>query len=139
ALGSRRRRRSEGHCETPGERMVIRQGAVVWVDFGQPTGSAPGYQHPAMVLQCDSFNASAINTLVVVLITSTLRLEHIPGNIRLAKGEANLFKPSVVNVTQIATIDRQQVAGKIGTVSRRRVLEVIAGVGVMMGADELVD
>jgi mRNA interferase MazF len=117
--------------------MVSLQGDVVWADFGRPTGSAPGYEHPAIVLQCDRFNESAINTLVVVLISSTLKLQHIPGNVRLGRGEGNLPKPSVANVTQIATIDRQQVLRKIGTLSRRRVLEVIAGVALMMGADDL--
>jgi mRNA-degrading endonuclease toxin of MazEF toxin-antitoxin module len=41
----------------------------------------------------------------------------LPGNVRLRKGEAGLSRPSVVNVTQLSTIDRQQLGHRLGTLS----------------------
>ena len=64
---------------------------------------------------------------MVVAITSNLRYAPIPGNVRLSKGEAGLDRPSVVNATQIATVDRAQLRGKIGHLTTKRLLEVWDG------------
>ena len=117
--------------------MVIHQGDVIWADFRIPAGSAPGFRRPAIVVQSDRFNDSALSTLVVVVITSNLRREMMSGNVRLAKGEANLQKPSVVNVTQVMTIDRSQVLRKLGEVGRTRLKEVMDGIALVLGADRL--
>jgi mRNA-degrading endonuclease toxin of MazEF toxin-antitoxin module len=80
------------------------------------------------VLQHDRFNRSRIDSTVVVAITSRLKYAALPGNVRLRKGEAGLRVPSVVNVTQIATIGRDDIAGAIGRLSGKRLLEVWDGV-----------
>ena len=77
----------------------IRQGQVYWLDFGTAVGSAPAERHPCVVVQNDIFNQSAIGTSVVCLITSNLNRAKAPGNVLLKKGEANLQKASVVNVS----------------------------------------
>jgi len=69
-----------------------------------------------VVVQNDVFNRSAIRTSVVCLITSNLSRANAPGNVLLRKGEANLPKASVVNVSQILTVDKTElveVAGKL--------------------------
>lgn len=86
----------------------IRQGQVYWLDFGPASGSAPAERHPCVVVQNDVFNRSAIRTSVVCLITSNLSRANAPGNVLLKKGEANLPKPSVVNVSQILTVDKAE-------------------------------
>lgn len=94
----------------------IRQGQVYWLDFGPAAGSAPADRHPCVVVQNDVFNRSAIRTSVVCLITSNLSRANAPGNVLLRKGEANLPKASVVNVSQILTVDKTElveVAGKL--------------------------
>jgi mRNA interferase MazF len=101
--------------------MVVDQGDVVWVDLGSPRGSEPGSVRPAVVLQHDRFNRSRIST-VVVAITSNLKFGAAPGNVRLRKGEAGLPRPSVVNVSQIATLDREALRSKAGRLSRARLL-----------------
>ncbi|HHE37996.1 MAG TPA: type II toxin-antitoxin system PemK/MazF family toxin, partial [Candidatus Cloacimonetes bacterium] len=83
--------------------MVIEQGDVFWIDLGEPIGSEPAYLHPYVIVQNDIFNRSRINTIVVCLITSNLKRADAPGNIILKKGEANLSKKCVVNVSQIFT------------------------------------
>ena len=108
--------------------MVIQQGDVVWVELPSASGSVPAGRRPAVVLQHDRFNSSAINTTVVVAVTSNLRYAALPGNVRLRKGEAGLRRASVVNVTQIATVDRSNISSKIGQLSRGRVQEIWSGV-----------
>jgi mRNA interferase MazF len=111
--------------------MVIQQGDVFWVDLGDPFGSAPGYRHPHVVIQNNLFNRSRIGTVVVCVITSNLRRAQAPGNVLLDMGEANLPKPSVVNVSQIFTVDKTALVEKIGTLSSQRVREILDGMRLL--------
>ena len=86
----------------------LRQGQVYWLDFG------PAERHPCVVVQNDVFNRSAIRTTVVCLITSNLSRANAPGNVLLKKGEANLSKASVVNISQILTVDKAELVEPIG-------------------------
>ena len=95
----------------------IRQGQVYWLDFGPSTGSAPAERHPCVVVQNDVFNRSAIATSVVCLITSNLSRANAPGNVLLKKGEANLPKASVVNISQVLTIDKAELVECTGKLS----------------------
>ena len=95
----------------------IRQGQVYWLDFGPAAGSAPADRHPCVVVQNDVFNRSAIGTTVVCLITSNLARAKAPGNVLLKKGEASLPKPSVVNVSQILTVDKEELVEYAGMLS----------------------
>ena len=108
--------------------MVIVQGDVFWVDFGKVSGSQPGYRHPHVVVQNNLFNRSRLNTAVVCALTSNLKRAKAPGNVLLEKGEANLSKQSVVNVTQIFTVDKADLVEKIGSLSRERVKQVLDGI-----------
>lgn len=108
--------------------MVIKQGDVYWVDLGEPTGSEPGYKHPHVVIQNNVFNVSRINTVVVCSLTSNLMRANSPGNVLLKKGEANLPKKSVVNVSQIYTINKADLLEKIGSVSPEKMDQIITGV-----------
>ncbi len=84
----------------------MRRGELWWASLSDPLGSAPGFRRPVVVIQCDSFNESRINTVVVAAVTSNLRLAKTPGNVLLDSGESNLPRDSVVNVSQILTIDK---------------------------------
>jgi mRNA interferase MazF len=92
----------------------IRQGDVYWLDFGPVAGSAPAERHPCVVVQSDLFNSSRIATSVVCLITSNQSRAQAPGNVALRKGDANLPKASVVNVSQVLTIDKSELVERIG-------------------------
>jgi mRNA interferase MazF len=104
----------------------------VWVDLPRSHTSEPANRRPAIVLQHDRFNRSRIATTVVAAITSNLNLSVVPGKVRLRKGEAGLPRPSVVNVTQIATVDRSRLLSKLGRVSRERLREVWDGVRLVL-------
>ena len=101
------------------------QGDVYWVQFGSPKDSGPAGKRPAVVIQNDLLNRSNIRTTVVVLITSNLKLAAVPGNVRLNKGAANLPKPSVAVVSQIATIDKSRLLEKIGTLDRSNIVQTV--------------
>ena len=90
--------------------MVIRKGSVYWVDFSPAKGSEPMGRRPGLVIQKYILNDSKLNTVIVVAIMSTLKFGELPGNVILRKGEANLPKKSVVNMTQIKTVDKARIA-----------------------------
>ncbi|MEL6399312.1 MAG: type II toxin-antitoxin system PemK/MazF family toxin [Cyanobacteria bacterium J06626_4] len=112
--------------------MVVQQGDIYWVDLGDPIGSAPGYRHPHVVIQNNDFNNSNIRTVVVCALTSNLKRAKAPGNVLLDPGEANLTKPSVVNISQIFTVDRSQLDEKIGTLSPQRVQQILDGLYLLL-------
>ena len=112
--------------------MVINQGDVFWVELEEPSGSEPGYRHPHVVIQNNVFNQSRINTVVVCVLTSNLKRAEAPGNILLEKGEANLPKQSVVNISQIFTVDKQALDEKIGTLSLKRVRQILDGLDLLL-------
>lgn len=111
--------------------MVIQQGEIYWVDLGTPSGSEPGYPHPHIVIQNNVFNASKINTVVVCALTSNIKRAEAPGNVLLNKGEANLSKKSVVNISQIYTVNKTDLVEKIGKVSGKRLNEILQGIQLL--------
>jgi mRNA interferase MazF len=117
--------------------LVIRQGEVYWLHFGAPEGSEPAGRRPALVVQHDRFNRSAISTTVVAAVTSNLRLVAMPGNVRLRRGEAGLLVPSVVNISQVRTIDRSRLSDRVGSLGPARLLEVLRGIALLFGTDEI--
>lgn len=112
--------------------MVINQGDIFWVEMDEPSGSEPGYRHPHIVVQNNVFNRSRINTVVVCALTSNLKRAAAPGNVLLRAQEANLPKRSVVNVSQIFTVDKSQLSRKIGTLSPARMREILDGINLLM-------
>jgi mRNA interferase MazF len=117
--------------------VVIRQGDVFWVDLGRPAGSAPGYRHPYVVVQNNLFNQSRINTVVLCGLTSNLKRAHAPGNVLLSKEEGNLKKASVVNVSQVVTVDKTYLVEKIGALSPGRVEQIIDGMKLLLEPREI--
>lgn len=115
--------------------MVVRQGDVVWLTLPHARGSEPGGRRPTVVLQHDRFNRTKLATAVVVAITSQMKYAALPGNVRLRKGEAGLPKPSVVNVTQVATVDRELLGPRLGTLAAARLAEVWQGVRLVCEPD----
>ncbi len=117
--------------------MTIRQGDVFWIDLGEPEGSEPGYRHPHVVVQNNVFNRSRINTVVVCALTSNLKRAAVPGNVLLTKGEANLRKDSVVNISQIVTVDKTDLAERIGTLSPARLKQIVEGIRLLIEPKEV--
>ena len=92
------------------------RGEIWWTDFGEPRGSEPGFYRPAVIISADRFNSVALNTATVVICTTNMNLAKRPGNVLLPVRGTGLDQPSVVNVTQIVTIDRRALERFIGHV-----------------------
>ncbi len=115
----------------------MNQGDVYWVELGEPSGSEPGFMRPAVIIQNNIFNRSRINTVAVCVLTSRLQRANAPGNVLLNSGEANLPKQSVVNISQILTVDRMDLVEKIGSLSSKRVRQIVAGVHLLIEPREV--
>ncbi len=111
--------------------MVINQGDIYWIELEEPSGSEPGYSHPHVVIQNNVFNHSRINTVVVCALTSNLNRANAPGNVLLEISETNLPRQSVVVVSQIFTVDKTQLSEYIGSVTRRRINQILAGIQLL--------
>lgn len=116
---------------------MIRQGAVFWVDLGEASGSAPGFLYPHVVVQNDVFNGSRLRTVVVCTLTSNLGRAKVPGNVLLDEGEANLPKRSVVVVSQLYTVDRDDLVERIGTLGPDRVRQILEGLYLLLEPREV--
>jgi mRNA interferase MazF len=88
------------------EMKEIQRGEIWWADLPAPRRSEPGYRRPVLVVQADSFNRSRIQTVIVAVITGNIELADSPGNALLQAEVAGLTRDSVVNVSQLLTLDR---------------------------------
>ncbi|PSB04111.1 mRNA interferase MazF2 [filamentous cyanobacterium CCP2] len=95
--------------------MVMYRGEIWWANLPDPVGSEPGYRRPVLVIQDDTFTQSQISTVIVVVITSNIRLAEAPGNVLLPRGVSGLSRDSVINISQIFTIDKTFLAERIGS------------------------
>lgn len=102
--------------------MTINQGDIYWVPLEEP-----GYIHPQVVIQEDVLTHSRIQTVVVCALTSNLKRAKAPGNVLLEVGEANLTRQSVVVVSQVSTVEKSQLGEYIGSLSKARVDQILAG------------
>jgi mRNA interferase MazF len=110
-----------------GEQMSINQGELYWVLLEEPDGAEAGIPHPYVVVQEDIFNHSRIQTVVVCALTSNLKQANAPGNVLLDAEEANLPKQSVVVVSKISSVQKNQLGEYIGTLTSQRINQILAG------------
>ncbi len=110
----------------------MHRGDIWWADLPDPTGSGPGYRRPVLLIQDDAFTASRIATIVVVVVSSNLHLTSAPGNVLLAATESGLPKDSVINVSQIVTLDKQILDAYVGHLSVRTMADVERGVRLVL-------
>ena len=113
--------------------MVIAQGEVWWADIGEPIGSMPGFRRPVVVVQGDGMNRSRIGTVVCVPLTSNLKWANAPGNVLLRTRLTGLSKDSVANVSQIVTLDKNQLSDRTGKLPKRRLDAILSGIDVVLG------
>jgi mRNA interferase MazF len=108
------------------------RGEIWWAEMPEPSGSEPGYRRPVLVLQSDAFNRSRIGTVVCAVVTSNVRLAEAPGNVLLSESETNLPRPSVVNVSQIITLDRSFLTECLGAIGKRAMRRVEEGLHLVL-------
>ena len=110
----------------------IKRGDIYWAELADPRGSEPGYRRPVLVIQANAFNDSRISTIVVAAITSNLALKEAPGNVLLPQRDSKLPRDSVINVSQVLTLDRRFLVQKAGKVPARITKQVDAGLRLVL-------
>lgn len=110
----------------------MQRGEIWWAALPDPAGSEPGYRRPVLIVQSDTFTRSAIKTVLCVAVTSNLRLAAAPGNVRIAARSSGLRKPSVVNVSQVAAIDRTFLQERVKTLDVQTMREVDEGLRLVL-------
>lgn len=98
-----------------------------------PRGSAPALRRPVLVISADQYNRSTLRTVTVVVLTTTLRLAMLPGNVTIRADLGLLSEDSVVNVTQLATIDRRVLEEQVGQLPDWLLAQVDAGLQRALG------
>lgn len=112
---------------------MVSRGQLWWAELPDPAGSEQGFQRPVLIIQTDSFNVSRINTVIVMAITSNIRLAKAPGNVRLSKAKSGLTKESVANVSQISTIDQEFLTEEIGVLDKLTMQQIDEGIKLVLG------
>jgi mRNA interferase MazF len=110
----------------------VRRGELWWANLPPPRGSEPGHRRPVAIVQSDAFNRSGIRTVIVVPLTSNLRLRAAPGNLFLTAGETGLDRDSVINVSQAITLDKGFLRSRIGRIPIARLREVDEGLRLVL-------
>ena len=111
----------------------MKRGEVWWASLPEPTGSGPGFRRPVLVIQANPFNESRIATVIVAVISSNLALADAPGNVRISKADAGLRKVSVVNVSQVITLDRSLLTARVKQLPGQTMQQVSAGLQLVLG------
>jgi mRNA interferase MazF len=112
---------------------VIERGEIWWTDFGPPRGSSPALRRPALVISSNGFNASQIRTVTVATLTTNTRRAAIPGNVAVPAAFGGLERDSVVNVTQLTTVDRAALEDRVGTIPAWILAQVDDGLRLALG------
>jgi mRNA interferase MazF len=110
----------------------MRRGEIWWASLGEPQGSGPGYRRPVLIVQSNEFNESAIRTSVCAAMTSNMRLADAPGNVRVTRRVSGLPQESVVNVSQLITLDKQRLTEKVGRLPAESLRDVEAGIRLVL-------
>jgi mRNA interferase MazF len=111
----------------------MHRGEIWWASLPRPSGSGPGYRRPVLVVQSNDFNESKIETVVVAAITSNLRLAAAPGNVRCSRRETKLPRTSVVNVSQVLTVDKRLLTERVGVLPVRLLRQAEDGLRLVLG------
>lgn len=106
---------------------MISRGDIWWASLPQPRGSEPAYRRPVLVVQAVEFNRSGINTVMVVPLTGNIRLADAPGNVLLDRSVGGLPRESVVNVSQVLTVDKSFLLDRIRELPVTLMAEVDTG------------
>ena len=115
--------------------MELRRGSIWWADLGDPIGSGPGFRRPVVALQSDIFNQSKIATVICAILTTNTDLAAAPGNILLPKVVSKLPKDSVINVSQILTLDKNMLTDHVTKLPETYCKRLDAGLKLVLGLD----
>jgi mRNA interferase MazF len=111
---------------------MVNRGELWWTDLAEPVGSEPGFKRPVLIVQSDSFNKSKISTIIAIAVTSNTRLAKAPGNVALSGIKSGLSKDSVINVSQVITLDKASLSEAIGKLDKLTMQQVDDGLRLVL-------
>ena len=110
----------------------MKRGELWWAELPEPAGSGPGFRRPVLVIQSDDFNRSRIRTVVGAAVTTNLKLAEAPGNVILPRRGTGLPRQSVINVSQIVTLDKRFLSEPVGRVTEELMRRVDDGLRLVL-------
>jgi mRNA interferase MazF len=113
--------------------MVMQRGEIWWASLPEPDGAGPGYRRPVLVVQADEFNRSRIETVLAAVLTANVFLATAPGNVLVKARRSGLPKDSVVNVSQLVTLDKRLLTERVKALDDGGMSEVDAGLRLVLG------
>ena len=111
----------------------MKRGEIWWASMVEPRGSEPGYHRPVIMVSSNKFNQSLIQTVIVAVVTSNLRLVDAPGNFKITKKNSGLNKDSIVNVSQLITLDKSFLTEQIGKLNSKNINFLNEGIKLVLG------
>ena len=111
---------------------MIRRGQVWWADLGTPRGASPGYVRPVVVIQAELFNKTDIDSVIIAIATTNLRLARMPGNVSVSGDVAGLKEDSVVNITQLFTVDQTDLLELLGNIPDNKMEQIDRGLRLVL-------
>ena len=115
--------------------MVLKRGEIWWAHLAAPRGSEPGNRRPVVVVQSDAFNLSRIQTVIVAVVTSNTRLSEAPGNLALTPAQSGLPRDSVINVSQLITLDKRYLSERVSTLPPEQLSGLDEGLRLVLSLD----
>ena len=110
----------------------MKRGEIWWAELPEPSGSEPGYRRPLLIIQSNDFNKSNISTIIAAVITTNIRLAAAPGNVKLSSRSSKLPKDSVINISQVITIDKSFLSKRVHSVSPKLMSRVDEGLRIVL-------
>ena len=111
----------------------MKRGELWWATLPAPSGSGPGSRRPVLIVQANAFNLSRIATVIVAVVTSNLALADASGNVRIGKADSGLTKASVVNISQLFTVDRALLSERVRALPAETMQRVDDGLRLALG------
>ena len=102
--------------------LEIKRGEIYWINWHPARGSEQTGRRPALVIQNDTGNL--VSSTVIVAACTTSNGKHYPFLVPILKAESGLPKDTIINLSQILTIDKTRLDGKCGELNRAKMYQV---------------
>jgi len=106
--------------------MQLHQGEIYWVKLDKNDDTE--IVHPHVIVLDDILGNSRIDYTIVCGISTNMKKAYGIGNVLLEEGEANLKRRSIVVVSQISLVKKDQIGEYIGTLTSSKVEEILHGI-----------
>ncbi len=111
----------------------MQRGEIWWASMSAPKGSEPGYRRPVLIVQSNAFTESRIQTVLAAVLTSNLDLAAAPGNLVIKRKQSGLSRDSVINVSQVVTLNKAFLTEKAGSAPQKLMNAVDEGLRLVLG------